>query len=193
MRICAVESCGNKHGARGYCQMHYERFRKHGTTDLVNDEDVAVFTGIKRIDKKIMPVPFSGCWLWIGANRTQGYGGVWYEGRVCRAHIVVFRLVNQISIIPGYELDHLCRVPACVNPDHLEIVTSRINTLRGFAPTAINARKTHCPRGHAFTPDNLMSYEIKKGERRCRICTTAWFRRRRKRKAMEREVLNVER
>jgi hypothetical protein len=68
------------------------------------------------------------------------------------------------------KLDHLCRNPACVRPDHLEAVTARENTLRGIGPTAVNALKTHCVHGHEFTPENTRM----KGIRRvCRECQRA--------------------
>jgi HNH endonuclease len=53
-------------------------------------------------------------------------------------------------------LDHLCRNPKCVNPEHLQIVTNKENILRGVSFTAENASKTHCVRGHELTPDNLV-------------------------------------
>ena len=75
----------------------------------------------------------------------------------------------------GLTLDHLCRVRACVNPAHLEPVTLRENTLRSpSAPTAINARKTECLRGHAFTPENTW---VHRSRRCCRECKRSWWRR----------------
>lgn len=87
------------------------------------------------------------CWLWKASTTTLGYGQVQFEGRLRRAHRVVFEtLVGPIP--PGLQLDHLCRNPGCVNPAHLEPVTPRENTLRGLAPSAVNSRKIHCPQGH---------------------------------------------
>jgi hypothetical protein len=68
----------------------------------------------------------------------------------------------------GLELDHLCRNPGCVNPDHLEPVTHKENMLRGFNPSATNARKTHCHKGHFFDAEN--TYIATTGARRCRTC-----------------------
>jgi hypothetical protein len=68
----------------------------------------------------------------------------------------------------GLTIDHLCRVRHCVNPAHLEAVSERVNILRGNGAGARNARKTHCVKGHAFTPDNL--YRDYQGYRRCRRC-----------------------
>lgn len=117
------------------------------------------------------------CWIWKGSSRGY-YGQYQYKGRSYLAHRYVYELL--VAPIPaGMTLDHLCRNRPCVNPDHLEVVSSRINILRGASPHAINARKTHCKRGHEFTPENTTF--LKGGGRRCRICARAkwsrWWRR----------------
>jgi hypothetical protein len=65
------------------------------------------------------------------------------------------------------QLDHLCRVPPCVNPEHLEPVTPAVNTQRGEPAT-----KTHCKNGHEYTPENtyIRSGKGKGGKRDCRAC-----------------------
>lgn len=74
--------------------------------------------------------PDGPCWIWQRAISGTGYGNAWVGGRVVRAHIVVYQR-HKGSIPPGLELDHLCRVRSCVNPDHLEPVTHIVNVLRG--------------------------------------------------------------
>lgn len=72
-------------------------------------------------------------------------------------------------IPPGAQIDHLCREPRCINPDHLEAVTQRENIVRGESPSAVNARKTHCLHGHEFTPENTYR-RPDDGNRQCRAC-----------------------
>lgn len=75
----------------------------------------------------------------------------------------------EVGPIPeGMDLDHTCRNRGCVNPEHLEPVTTQVNTLRGIGPTAENARKTHCKHGHPLEGDNL--YVDPEGKRKCRAC-----------------------
>lgn len=115
----------------------------------------------------------NGCWIWLGAH-TDGYGMWWSRelNRCVLAHRVAYELL--VGPIPdGLQLDHLCRVRDCVNPEHLEVVTSRENTLRSpIAPAAVNARKTHCPRGHEYTPENIIWKRNPTG-RGCRECDKA--------------------
>lgn len=108
-----------------------------------------------------------GCWEWTGAKNAGGYG-------VCRgqqAHRASYELL--VGPIPaGLQLDHLCRNRACVNPDHLEPVTRKVNILRGEGVAAKNARKTHCLNGHELTGHNLIQH---KGGRECRACARRRF------------------
>jgi hypothetical protein len=104
------------------------------------------------------------CWEWTGA-KSAGYGVVGIKGKNVGVHRVVYELL--IGNIPdGMHLDHLCRNPSCVNPAHLEVVTPRENTMRGYGPASINAKKTHCLRGHDLS-DSCID---KLGKRNCRKC-----------------------
>lgn len=112
----------------------------------------------------------NGCWIWAGARNGQGYGNFWLEGHYVSAHRFAYRLLIGEPAV-GLDLDHLCRVPACVNPIHLEPVTHRENVRRGSSLAALNAEKVQCLRGHAFTEVN--TYIDAKGQRSCRICRAA--------------------
>lgn len=130
---------------------------------------------LERFERHYIPEPNSGCWLWIGATNELGYGILKQtqgRRRNLKAHAVAFMLFKG-PIANGLEPDHLCRNSFCVNPDHLELVTHRENCLRGTSPAALNAKKTHCIRGHEFTPENTW-IEHRKNEpmprRHCRAC-----------------------
>lgn len=112
------------------------------------------------------------CWLWAGMVNSNDYGciqvkidGKW---RSRQAHRIVYEaLIGEIP--KGLVLDHLCRTPRCVNPDHLDPVTDKENILRGIGMGAINAKRTHCMYGHEFNLTN--TYWRKSGGRRCRTCS----------------------
>ncbi len=106
-----------------------------------------------------------GCWLWTG-RLFRGYGRIYWLGRERRAHRVALWLVKGIPLDTdpaSSQPDHTCRNRACVNPDHLEMVTRVVNVMRGESPAAINARKTQCPNGHPYD-------RIKGGRRICDRC-----------------------
>lgn len=125
----------------------------------------------ERFDDLTIPEPTSGCWLWIGAAGTQPrdqYGRFRLSGApndIIRAHVFAYERAHG-PVPDGLQIDHLCRTTLCVNPDHLEAVTPTENMRRGNSPHAINARKTHCKRGHELTEANCYT-----GPRRaCRHC-----------------------
>lgn len=136
---------------------------------------------LKRFLAKVAAPDASGCLRWTGA-KTDGYGQIQFNGRLTFAHRIAYEL-KRGPIPAGLTIDHLCRVRACVNPDHMEAVTTRVNTLRSpTAVTAVNSRKTHCRRGHPYTPENTWLRVRNDGhgktERWCRECmrinSTKW-------------------
>lgn len=126
----------------------------------------------ERFLARIVPT-LTGCWYWSGSKDADGYGWFSIKKRTISAHRASYEIF--VGKIPdGLQLDHLCRTPACVNPVHLEPITGRENTLRGTGFAALNARKTHCPRGHDLSGDNL--YITPSGRRACRECRRAQLR-----------------
>lgn len=113
------------------------------------------------------------CWEWTGGRSRDGYGHFHLGGRTLLAHRVSHELI--IGTIPdGLHIDHLCRNPPCVRPEHIEPVTPRINNLRGVGLPALNASKTHCPQGHPYDQENTLP--TPSGGRACRTCSRARFR-----------------
>lgn len=124
-------------------------------------------TNLPRNMQNKIRVADSGCWEWIGARNSKGYGSVGVLGSSQSTHRVAYELL--VGTIPeGLQIDHLCRNKACCNPEHLEPVTALVNTRR-----RPDIQKTHCIHGHEMTAENTVitrrkpdGYSI----RVCRIC-----------------------
>ncbi len=111
------------------------------------------------------------CWVWDRYKNPNGYGQMGVDRKVYLAHRVSYE--HHVGPIPeGLTLDHLCRQRDCINPAHLEPVTQCVNNQRGYGSPGINGRKTHCLRGHEFTPENTYAPPKRPGQRYCRACMT---------------------
>lgn len=114
----------------------------------------------RRFWVKVVRDPETECWWWLGAHQALGYGSFWHTGEMHSAHRTAYELV--VGPIPeGLELDHRCRFPRCVNPDHLEPVTHAENLRR--------SRKLVCSRGHS---------QFGRTARQCPTCSNEGARRR---------------
>lgn len=125
----------------------------------------------QRMMSKVEMVSESGCWIWMGANKgDREYGRVYIGRKKYHAHRMMYELTfGQIE--DGLVIDHLCRVHSCINPYHLEVVTSKENILRGVSVQALNSKKTHCKRGHLLDADNLLPVTGSMHQQRsCRTC-----------------------
>lgn len=68
----------------------------------------------------------AGCWIWGGNLMPDGYGRIKFDGVMQQVHRISYQL--EIGPIPaGAQIDHTCHVRACINPEHLRIVTNKQN------------------------------------------------------------------
>jgi hypothetical protein len=179
MDECKQPECARPIRSRGYCRAHYLRLLRGKDMDApVREPYAAPFD--RFVDK--VDIADSGCWEWTGWTNGVHYGKFFAstEARKVYAHRWLWEQV--VGPIPdGLTIDHLCRNTLCVNPDHLEPVTTGVNTARGTAyERAIEYQraKTHCPQGHEYTLENTYRWHGV-GGRMCRKCSRDRMRARR--------------
>lgn len=129
---------------------------------------------LTRLLSKAVRDPETDCWQWQGWVTPRGYGEIISHDKKIGVHRAMYELEHG-SIGEGMEIDHLCRLRSCINPAHLEAVSRKENILRGVSPCARLARRTHCPQGHEYTPENTKIVQTRWGAlrgtgRQCRMC-----------------------
>lgn len=163
---CSIPDCLRLVVGWGWCILHYRRWRSTG--DPLTVRQIHIRGSAPQ--RFWQHVSFNdGCWEWQAGRSYYGYG-VFAATPADRRH-AAHRYAYEFcvgSIPTGLQIDHLCRNHACVNPDHMELVPQRENMRRGFGASALNARKTHCLRGHPFDGANLRRRSD--GRRDCYIC-----------------------
>lgn len=188
---CSVDGCDLPRKGRGYCGMHYQRLMRHGSLEKPKRKPPAPL--MQRLMALIDKRP-NGCWIPRLKPNEKGYVRVKTPGNHTYVHRVIYEHFKG-SIPEELELDHLCRVPACCNPDHLEAVTHSVNMLRqpySFVRARVSrengkragASITACVHGHAYTPDNTGYHH--EGRRYCRMCNRGEAREYQRRKREER-------
>jgi hypothetical protein len=113
-----------------------------------------------------------GCWLWQGSIGGWGYGHISYRGKSISVHVLMYRITKG-AIHKGMRVCHTCDVRHCCNPEHLWLGTQQEN-IRDCSEKKrhTNGAKTHCYRGHEFTPENTLITDAGKGRKRrqCKAC-----------------------
>ena len=134
------------------------------------------------------------CIVWQGAQNSKGYGCFLMDGQSQLAHRLAWerldrgdrheprdrrggrrsapasatwRKAERGPIPDGFTIDHLCRVRACVNVAHMEVVSIAENNRRQPRRLAVGGE---CRNGHPIAHDDDLYYNARKGVRECRVC-----------------------
>jgi hypothetical protein len=117
MTICTIEGCGKAAIARGWCPMHYRRWKKHGDP-----------LTLKQVQQHGLPVSLRlwtnvdrgpDCWEWTGYKDPNGYGRLNIGGVPCLTHRISMELELGRKLDKREHVLHKCDNPACVRPSHL--------------------------------------------------------------------------
>lgn len=175
---CSVDECDRPVYGRGLCNMHYQRQKRHGST-----ESLTPMRG-KPLEERFWRLvdKTEDCWMWTGHKNPEGYGNFANKGVTWKAHRLAYTLV--VGEIPeDMTLDHDCNNPPCVRPDHLQPMSRVDNVMKGNGACVRNRDKTHCKYGHEFIAG------ISHG-RPCRVCKVC-EKLRTERRAAERRALRT--
>lgn len=138
------------------------------------------------IEAESVPVPFSGCWLWLGYVTDHGYPqpGAGRGGKMVYAHRLSCALSRGLTFSRKTHVHHTCEVTCCVNPDHLMPLSARAHRRLHAAIAALTRKpKEFCPHGHPYTPENTY-INPRRGVRACRVCNLDCTHRRRERRRL---------
>lgn len=150
----------------------YKKLEKHfGVKKAKNSGRKEKILYLEKLYNNFDNITDQKCIEWIGSNK-KGYGQIMLSRKCFAAHRITYTLYydkfpEHYKNGKAMSLDHFCRNRFCVNPLHLEHVTTKENVLRGYGNPAINKKKKYCNKGHKFNKKNTYIYEK---SRACKIC-----------------------
>lgn len=169
--ICAFPNCGRKVHCSGLCNGHRQQANagKPLKPLWANQRERGTPPRMPYLEAPCPnPTLIGNCRIWQARKDRKGYGVVRADGKTRKAHRYAWQLAKG-PIPTGMVIDHLCRNRACINPDHLRVVTCRINAVENsLGNSALYIARTHCKNGHPFSEANTLIRTD--GGRRCRIC-----------------------
>lgn len=124
MGRCCIDGCNRPHEAKGYCSLHYQRWKRSGDPLTARaypkrGEPLAFF-------EKAAASETDKCIFWPYASKGRGYGEVWLKGEKRFVHQAMCEAAHGAGF-PGGEVAHSCGVKLCINPRHLRWATRREN------------------------------------------------------------------
>lgn len=138
MTTCSIDGCEKRAKTRGWCNGHYECWRRTGDPIAVRARPLA-----ERLAAIGWTVTSTGCWEWNGLRR-RGYG--LYSGQL------VHRLMHELATGETPEVvRHTCDNPPCCRPDHLLSGTQSDNTRDMAERNRRYGKRTTCSNGHDLT------------------------------------------
>jgi len=142
---CAVKSCSKPATTKGWCHVHYSRWRRTGDPLGVRTPNGE---GQRYIDEVALTYSDNECLLWPYGKNGAGYAVI--------GHDLVHRLVCEATHGPPptvkHQAAHLCGVRNCVAMAHLRWATQRENEddkiVHGVTRGRPFGSKDKKPRGH---------------------------------------------
>lgn len=137
---CSIEGCSRPLVARGWCDTHYRRWKRHGDAEHPAPPRFATAAEsfAARTERR------GDCLVWTGTTAAHGYGHIYGDGQRVSAHRYAWERANG-PIPDGMAIDHTCWNRACVNVEHLRLATwaENVRSRSGAQP----GRKYKLPRG----------------------------------------------
>lgn len=149
--ICSVENCNRTANIRGFCGLHYQRWKKHG--DPLHGDGKRAAVGRANEFLRSMPVT-DDCVLWPFGILPNGYGSAYLDGKTIGAHRLSF-MIHCGEIPKGMYVLHSCDNPTCCNPRHLRAGTPLDNM-----QDKVNRGRLVVPRGEQSRHAKLTESDV---------------------------------